>query len=184
MPGLVNGADTLVQSHFPLIVPLLLSLGIAWSDLRTRRIPNWLTLGGAAAGLGFQLGSHGLTGLLDGLGGLVLGCLLLWWPYSRNAMGAGDVKALGTLGAWLGPGPTLHLFVYTGICGGLLALAGWWWQGTLWVRIRRSWLCLKNWVLSQPLGTAPRSVAGAPAKEVPYGLAIALGMTWMCWRRL
>ena len=54
-----------LKAHPDLILPLLLSLGMAGCDLKTRRIPNYLTLGGALGGLGFQLGYHGLPGLLE-----------------------------------------------------------------------------------------------------------------------
>ena len=91
-----------LKTHPDLILPLLLSLGMAGCDLKTRRIPNYLTLVGALGGLGFQLGYHGLPGLLDGLAGLGLGFILLLGPYLLGGMGAGDVKASAALGAWLG----------------------------------------------------------------------------------
>ena len=45
-----------LKTHPDLIFPLLLSLGMAGCDLKTRRIPNYLTLGGALRGLGFNSG--------------------------------------------------------------------------------------------------------------------------------
>jgi len=41
------------------MAPLILACWMAWGDIRTRRIPNYLTLGAALAGLGFQFGTHG-----------------------------------------------------------------------------------------------------------------------------
>ncbi len=102
-----------LQVHYDLVFPLLLSLGMAGWDLSSGRIPNYLTFGGALAGLGFQLGFHGLPGLLDGLAGLGLGFILLLVPYLLGGMGAGDVKASAALGAWLGlPAPFFSSFIW------------------------------------------------------------------------
>ena len=70
-------AGVWLRDNAPLLLPLLLSLVMAWGDIRTRRIPNYLTLGTAVAGLGFQLGCHGWWGLWSGFLGLLLGLGLL-----------------------------------------------------------------------------------------------------------
>ncbi|MDP2046668.1 MAG: prepilin peptidase [Deltaproteobacteria bacterium] len=74
-----------------LLIPLALTVWIAWGDLRTRRIPNYLTLGTAVAGLAYNFMSHGLSGLADGFLGLLLGFACLILPYLWGGMGAGDV---------------------------------------------------------------------------------------------
>ena len=114
-----------IQTHYDLVFPLLLSLGIAGWDLKSRRIPNYLTFGGALAGLGFQLGFYGLGGLLDGLAGLALGLVVLMLPYLLGGMGAGDVKAAAALGAWLGLERALLLFIYMAMSGGLIIVVVW-----------------------------------------------------------
>ena len=55
------------------------------------------------AGLAYNFMSHGLSGLGDGFLGMLLGFACLILPYLWGGMGAGDVKALAALGAWLGP---------------------------------------------------------------------------------
>ena len=161
-----------------LVWPLLLSVWIAVGDLRTRRIPNYLTLGGALAGLGFSWGCHGWPGLWSGLSGLLLGFALLVLPYAKGGMGAGDVKALAALGAWLGPRLTIYLFIYMGISGGVLILILLWWRGLLWLKMRQGWVLLLNWLLNRPYGSVGSSVT-PPDKTsgLPYGVAMALGMT-------
>jgi prepilin peptidase CpaA len=84
------------QAH--LLLPLAIALWIAWGDLRTYRIPNYLTLGTTLAGLGYQAAFHGFSGLGSGLLGLAMGLFLLFPIYLLGAMGAGDVKALAALG--------------------------------------------------------------------------------------
>lgn len=44
-------------------------------------------------------------------------------PFLLGGMGAGDVKALGTLGAFLGPNDILQIFLYMGIAGGIIGLS-------------------------------------------------------------
>jgi Flp pilus assembly protein protease CpaA len=100
-----------------LVPPLVLAGWMAWGDARTRRIPNYLTLATALSGLGFQFGAHDWPGLGQGLLGLCVGFALLIGFFLKGGMGAGDVKALAALGAWLGPLATLYLFIYMGLSG-------------------------------------------------------------------
>ena len=111
-----------MSSRGNLLIPMALTLWIAWGDVKTRRIPNYLTLGTAVAGLAFNCMAQGLPGLVYGILGMLLGFAFLILPYLWGGMGAGDVKALAALGAWLGPKLTVFLFCYMGIAGGVIAL--------------------------------------------------------------
>ena len=137
--------------HLPiqpyLILPLVLALWMGWRDLKTRRIPNFLTLGVALSGLAFQLVCYGWSGLSDGALGLLLGFSLLFLPYVLGGLGAGDVKALAAMGAWLGPVLVLSLFFYMTICGALIALGMLCWKGKLRSRISQFKAEAINWVL-------------------------------------
>jgi prepilin peptidase CpaA len=165
-----------MSSRGHLLIPLALTAWIAWGDLRTRRIPNYLTLGTAVAGLAYNFMSHGFSGLADGFLGMLLGFACLILPYLWGGMGAGDVKALAALGAWLGPKLTLFLFCYMGIAGGVLAVGYLVWQGNLWEKIKQGWSFMLNLMLSRPAGP-PRPPSPADLTEgIPYGVAIAAGM--------
>jgi len=167
----------------PLLLPLLLACWMAWRDIKTQRIPNYLTLGTAVAGLGFQLGCHGWGGLWSGFLGLALGFGLLIIPYLLKGMGAGDVKALAALGAWLGPRQTFFLFLYMGICGGLLVLFVLGWRGVLWSQMQQGWLFLRNlWRRHQP--DPKTSAHRLPKQKIPYAVALALGMAVLFWHGL
>lgn len=172
---LVHTRDWLFGQSY-LTVPLLLAFWIAWGDARTRRIPNYLTFGTALAGLLFQGIFQGWSGLVEGGTGLLTGFGLLFLPYVLGGMGAGDVKALAALGAWLGPGQTLWLFVYTGICGGVLAVGVLWWRGLLWQKLRQAWIFLINWLLCRRAGTRPPALQLSSTPGIPYGVALSLGM--------
>ncbi|MGQ9920356.1 MAG: A24 family peptidase [Desulfobacca sp.] len=159
--------------------PLLLSLVMAGWDLRTRRIPNFLTFGGALAGIVFQTIFLGWSGLGQALAGMALGLLLLLLPYVLGGMGAGDVKALAALGAWLGPGGIFSVFCYMGLAGGLLSLAVLLWTGKLWHYLRQGWLRLVNFLLlrgQQKILLETITPGNAKTVGIPYGVAICLGM--------
>lgn len=157
------------------IPPLLAALSFAWVDVRERRIPNFLTLGTAVAGLGFRWGYGGWEGALDGCLGMGVGLGLLLLPYWLGGVGAGDVKALAALGAWLNPLQTLYLFLFMAVAGGGLAVAMLWWQGQLLVKISQSRIWFMNRVLSHPHGHT-EAVPAAKTGSLPYGAALALGM--------
>jgi prepilin peptidase CpaA len=168
------------QGH--LLLPLAIALWIAWGDLRTYRIPNYLTFGAALAGLFYQAVFCGLNGVGSGLVGLAIGFFLLFPIYLLGAMGAGDVKALAALGTWLGPGFTLMLFCYMAAAGGLMAIGVLIYKGVLWAKLRLYWSYLVSWILFRPTGLKPGPTPKADVQGIPYGVAIALGMVALFWR--
>ena len=108
-----------------MIVPaIVVSIGLIACvfDVRTRRIPNALTLSAAAAGLLYHAAMSGIEGVQLAAAGWLLGLLLLLPYFALGGMGGGDVKLVAALGAWLGPWETFWLAMYAGICGGVLGL--------------------------------------------------------------
>jgi len=128
------------------------------------------------AGLVYNLAFHGWSGFFDGVLGLILGFALLILPYAWGGMGAGDVKAMAALGAWLGPKQTMFLFCYMGIAGGLIALGVLWWKGLLWQKLRRGLVTLANMILCRPYGLTTPPPPSQLTEGIPYGVAMALGM--------
>lgn len=92
----------------------------AFSDLRTHKLPNWLTVPALFAALLFHGVTAGLGGLGLALGGFAVGFGIIFILWLLKGMGGGDVKFMGALGAWLGPLPTLYVFVLST----LFAIAG------------------------------------------------------------
>jgi prepilin peptidase CpaA len=106
-----------------LIVTAVAGCGMvsALIDMRTRRVPNPLTLAIAVAGLALAATRwSGLTVATAALG-LAVGVLLMLPPYVFGAMGGGDLKLFAALGTFLGPRPTVQAFLYTLLAGGVLA---------------------------------------------------------------
>ncbi|MGD9645119.1 MAG: prepilin peptidase [Pirellulales bacterium] len=101
----------------------LYALAAAWTDLRSHRIPNALTVPAALAALAYHsLAPQGL-GFLMSLAGLGVGLALLFVPAALGGSGMGDVKLLAALGAWLGPKLVLVAFVLSAVSAAFLAAA-------------------------------------------------------------
>jgi len=92
------------------------------TDIRSQRIRNWLTFPLILSGLAAHALHAGLDGLLLGLGGLALGFCVMLVPHLLGMMGAGDVKLMAGVGAWLGAQATFTAFLFTCIAGGIYAV--------------------------------------------------------------
>ncbi len=103
--------------------PTLVVLSIAtFTDLRSRRIPNWLVLPFLLAGVIVSCWVQGWSGLVQSLEGIGLGALLFGILFWMGGMGMGDVKLVAAIGAWVGPSQLGLALVITGITGGIMAV--------------------------------------------------------------
>jgi prepilin peptidase CpaA len=92
-------------------------------DGRTLRVPNWLTFHFAIGGFFYALWTGGSAGVLWALLGAGVGLVTLLPVYAIGGMGAGDVKLMAGVGAWIGPAFTFWAFLWTAMAGGLMGLA-------------------------------------------------------------
>lgn len=103
--------------------PTLIVVAVAtFTDLRSRRIPNWLVLPFMLAGVVVSGWLHGWSGIGQSLAGLGLGALLFGILGWLGGMGMGDVKLVAAIGAWIGPAQLVTALVLTGITGGIMAV--------------------------------------------------------------
>ncbi len=103
---------------------VVLLVAAAVIDWRTGRIPNWLTLTGMGWGLAFNASQAPsmVAGLGTGVLGLSTGLALFLPLYAMRAMGAGDVKLMAMVGAFLGAGATAVAALFVFVAGGLASL--------------------------------------------------------------
>lgn len=147
------------------------------TDTLKQKIPNLLNVCLLIAGIVFFTTSLGLPGLLSSLYGLGLGLALLLLPYLMGGIGAGDVKALGALGALIGPHDILHVFIYMGLYGGILALFHYCYAVNIRDRIQEAWASVSATAFIRR-GDKDSSLEPRPLKasmRFPYSAAIAFG---------
>ena len=104
------------------IVLLGIALAAGAYDLRYRRIPNWLNLSGLVVGFGVNAALSGWHGTAAASLGMLCALVVYVPLYLVHGMGAGDVKLMAAVGAMVGPGSWLEIFLVTAIIGGVVSL--------------------------------------------------------------
>ena len=151
------------------------------SDLRTRRIPNVLTFPAAAGALAFHLAAGGWSAAGWSAAGCVVGALLFFPIFALRGMGAGDVKLLAAVGAWIGPGQVALAALATSITGGVLGVLVALGSGYLRTASSNLWLLLMHWRIAgiRPLPAVTLEQQRGP--RLAYALPIAIGTTVTLW---
>ncbi len=154
---------------------MVLAVVAGWTDWRSRRIPNWLTMPGFVIGVLGNVLVSGWPGLKSSLLGAGLGLLVLFPFVFLRSLGAGDWKMAGALGAFVGPEVMVNLLMGSVFVAGIMALA-------LVIYKRRFMQTLRN--MGKMLGSmltfrmpgAEVSLDNPESLKVPYGVALALTM--------
>jgi len=155
------------------------ALAAAITDIRLRRIPNWLTVGGAALGVGFAA-AFGLPSLVLAMQGLAASLAVGFMLFFLKTLGAGDAKFMAAIGAWAGWErlPAAYLAMLAG--GAALAL--------LWSlrhRMLKATLVSASAIVSAAVSTGdrvPPVMGGTTVGKFPYGVGLGLGaIVWWVW---
>ena len=141
---------------------LALALLLLWAaivDLRTRTIPDWVSIAIAAMAPLFWWGAgvDFYPDVIERLCGAYLVFALFFGMFCLGGMGGGDVKLGTAVALWFAPLATLTFVVFTSIAGGLITVIAW----------------IHHHKIRQAEGKT----------EVPYGVAIALGGIWLLAQR-
>jgi prepilin peptidase CpaA len=152
---------------------VVLSLIAGWTDLRSRRIPNWLTVPGLVIGVGANTVFGGWNGLKTSLLGAVVGLALLLPFVLLRSLGAGDWKLAIALGGFTGPGLLMDLLIGSVFVAGLMAVALVIYKGRVRQTLRNIGHILISLVTFRLPGTHV-SLDNPESLKVPYGVALAL----------
>jgi len=149
------------------------------------KVPNWVTFPFIIGGWLYSTVAFGFEGLGWSLLGTLIGLALLLPAYAIGGMGAGDVKLLAGVGAWVYGTHTVYAFAVSALVGALLAIGM--------VLVRRGWkkhtaqfMVILNEIL---VLRNPEQLAAIAAQRkptmllLPYGIPIAIGtigyFVWM-----
>lgn len=156
-------------------------------DGKQLKVPNWLTFPMIVSGWIYSATLSpfaGWEGLWLSLIGTAVGLALLLPAYAVGGMGAGDVKLLAGVGAWLWGSVTLYAFAVSALVGGVIAVGMVLWRG--------AWQKHKNqfWMILNEIATVkdPEKLAEIAAERkprmflLPYGIPIAIGsIMYFAW---
>jgi prepilin peptidase CpaA len=151
------------------------------TDLRSARIPNGLTFGAAALALLFHLLAPSGEGVAFAVLGLLAGLLVFFPFFALGAMGAGDVKLMAALGAWIGWAPTLQVALYGSLAGGVLALVVAAWHGYLRRAMRNLGTLAQHWWLVGVKPLPALTLESGHGLRLPYALPITVGLVVTLW---
>jgi prepilin peptidase CpaA len=157
------------------IPAVLLAISAGILDWRYRRIPNWLTVSGFAAGIAVNTILHRWPGLKEALLGTALGLGLLLPFVLVRSLGAGDWKLAGALGACLGPRQLLSVLMGTILVAGVMALAVVIWKG----RLKRTLMNIAHLLaalFSLRMPGSEVSLDDPQSTKIPFGVAMALAV--------
>lgn len=169
-------SEILIENWHVKLVCLILIVA-AYIDGKQLRVPNWLTFPMVAAGLVYNLWIGGWGGLATGLLGMVVGLLCLLPLYSVGGMGAGDVKLMGGVGAWLGWKTTLLAFCVSAVVGAVMAVIMVLYRRNVQQHYANLLMILTEWM--QVRNPQQLSQMAAERKSsmllLPYGIPICIG---------
>jgi prepilin peptidase CpaA len=172
------------SSAFPAEIGMVLKaavLGLAvilaalagWTDWRSRRIPNWLTVPGLLVGIAVNAVAGGWGGIKTSLLGAGLGLLLLLPFVFVRSLGAGDWKLAGALGAFVGPGILVDVLMGSVFVAGIMALGLVIYKRRLKQTLRNMGRLLASLFTFHMPGSEV-SLDNPQSLKIPYGVALAL----------
>lgn len=147
------------------------------TDVSCRRIPNVITLTGAAVALALAVHTDGIAGLSQSVFGLLLGLALLLPLYWLGLFGGGDAKLVAAIGAFVGPAGVVAVLMGSALAGGAIALVLAARRGLL----GRLVLNLKALAFDVWMGAAGATVGIGGLHTIgsmPYAPCLALGCLW------
>ncbi len=164
---------------------LALALGSAvWHDIRTRKIPNRLIMLGLLtalalhallrSGAGLFHADAGGMGLLYSLAGFATGLLLLMPFYALKTLGAGDVKLMAMVGAFIGAKAVIGATLLAMLAGGVLALVVALWSGQL-TNVMKNVQHMLRVTRTAGLAAGQQAQPAPVTGKLPYAIAIACG---------
>jgi prepilin peptidase CpaA len=174
--------DVVAAGPIPIAVVLVAALIAAVTDVWQFRVHNLLTLPLLVSGFIYQSVTQGTAGLAGSLCGFLFGFGALIVLYMIGGMGAGDVKFMAAIGAWLGMPLTLYVFLASSLAAGCYSVG----LILIYGRAREVWLNLRLvgyrlMVIGRHLGSDDQLVTEVHRPDrrrrlVPFTAMVAIGL--------
>jgi prepilin peptidase CpaA len=175
---------TAVIEHWPIWIVTITLVVAAYIDGKKLKVPNLITYPMIVSGWIYSFAFFGWEGLGWSLIGTVVGLALLLPAYAIGGMGAGDVKLLAGVGAWVWGTTTLYAFCVSAVLGGVIAVGM--------VLYQKAWQKHQDqfWMIWSEITTIrnPDTLAAIAADRkptmmlLPYGIPIAIGtIAYFAW---
>jgi len=148
------------------------------------KVPNWITFPLVISGWVYSTALFGWPGLGWSLVGTAVGLGLLLPAYAIGGMGAGDVKLLAGVGAWVWGTVTFYAFCCSAIFGGVIALAMILYARDWRQHQRQFWSILTEIMVVRSPDQLAALAAGRKSSMMllPYGIPIAVGtIVYFIW---
>ena len=166
--------ELLINNWHVKLVSVIL-IWAAWIDGKELRVPNWITFPMILSGLIYSTVVGG--SLSSGLLGMAMGLACLLPLYAVGGMGAGDVKLMAGIGAWLGWQITLESFMVSVVVGAIMSVLMVLFRGT-WKKHYENLLTIfSEWVtIRNPYELSRIAAERKPTMALlPYGIPICIG---------
>ena len=170
--------------QMPSIGLIIILIIAVLTDILKGKIPNWLTFPAILLGLIWISLLSGFVGFVYSFLGIIVGIGLFIPSYSLGGMGAGDVKLMGVVGAFLGPKNVIWACIFSCIIGGIYAIVVLYFSGMLKNYLKRYGLMLKTFFLTREFSYMP-PLNDEKTPKLRFGLAIAIGtIALIYWRKI
>ncbi len=175
----------------PIVVAFAAASVAAVTDVIEFRVRNILTIPLIITGLVYHAAVGGWGGLLTSFQGMLFGLAVLIAPWLLGLMGAGDVKLLAGVGAWLGMPAVVVAFLVTSAAAGIYAVILIVYRG----KIRESLLTIKvicyrlvafgAYFRKEDLVEELTTGTDRRLRVIPFGAMVPLGIIgvvmWLNW---
>jgi prepilin peptidase CpaA len=181
---LANLFGTAIGDHWQVWLVTIVLVAAAFIDGWKLKVPNWITFPMILSGWVYSTVAFGWSGLGGSLLGTAVGLGLLLPAYLIGGMGAGDVKLLAGVGAWMWSGVTLLAFCCSAMVGGVMAVAMVLYSRQ-WGKHRHQFSAIISEIMTVR-DTGELSARAAKRKSsmmlLPYGIPIAIGsIAYFAW---
>jgi prepilin peptidase CpaA len=165
------------------VVAVVIGVTACVTDVRWRKVPNWLTLGAVLAGLMAHAVAPGGQGLAAATVGLAVGLAVFFPFFALGGMGGGDVKLMAALGCWVGWSAIIWTSLYAAVAGGVVGLAVALAHGYLRQAFSNIGGLFLFWSVQGVRPMPALTLEHGRGPRLPYALPIFMGLVAALWLR-